>query len=178
MNIVMFMAFGKKKWEGNSMTQDMVKKLNEQINAELQSGYIYLDYASWLDSQGLSGYANWYKLQAQEEYDHAKRIYDYLVSNGERVKLFSILLNENPVNSLEEVLNGALNHEKYVTTLINDLYTSAKFESDYRTAEFLLWFINEQLEEEKSATEMLEKYVLYGDAFLYQLDKEASKRQQ
>lgn len=158
------------------MTREVINKINKQINAELQSGYIYLDYAAKLDSANLTGYANWYKIQAKEEFDHMVRFYNYLIDNGEKVVFTSIELADSNIETLEDILAGALNHEKYVTSLINDIYALAEKENDYRTMNFLDWFIEEQLEEEKSASDMLEKYTLYGRDFLLQLDAEAGKR--
>lgn len=161
----------------NNMKTEIAEMLNNQINAELYSAYIYLGFSAFLDKQGFPGFAKWYKVQSKEELSHAMKIYDYLVGNEGDICLKEIKAPERQVNSLADVFNYGLSHERYVTKLINEIYAKAKQEDDYRTEVFLYWFVIEQYEEEKNATELLYNFNMYGDTgTLYKLDKEAGER--
>ena len=148
--------------------------LNDQINKELYSAYLYLSFADYYDEEGLDGFANWYEIQAQEERDHALIFRNYLHDNGQKVKLLAIDQPDKTFTSFIEPLEAALEHEKYVTSLINDIYAAAAEVHDYRTMKFLDWFIEEQQEEEDTADDMITKMKLFGsDAkALYDLDQE------
>jgi len=127
---------------------------------------------------GLDGFANWYKVQAQEERDHAMLFYQYLLNNEEKVTLKAI---DAPVCDLTDnmaPLKQGLEHEQYVTALINDIYAAAYEAHDFRTMQMLDWFIKEQGEEEKSASDMITKMELFGtDAKgLYMLNNELKAR--
>ncbi len=137
--------------------------LNDQINKEMYSAYLYLDIANYYESKGLDGFSNWYEIQAKEEMDHAMLFYRYLHFNGETVTLASIDKPDKVFNDLMGPLEAALEHEKYVTSLINTIYTAAFDAKDYRTAQFLDWFIKEQGEEEKNSSDQITKMKLYGD---------------
>ena len=152
--------------------------LNDQINKELFSAYIYLDFANYFTDRGLDGFANWYTIQAQEERDHAMLIYTYLKNNNERVEFKTVDKPDKPLVSDIEVLKEGLRHEEYVTSLINDIYTAAAEVKDYRTQKFLDWFIDEQGEEETNANDLITKYELYGDdkKGLYMLNSELKAR--
>ncbi len=152
--------------------------LNDQINKELFSAYIYLDFANYFTDRGLDGFANWYTIQAQEERDHAMLIYTYLKNNNERVEFKTVDKPDKPLSSDIEVLKEGLRHEEYVTSLINDIYTAAAEVKDYRTQKFLDWFIDEQGEEETNANDLITKYELYGDdkKGLYMLNSELKTR--
>ena len=152
--------------------------LNDQINKELFSAYIYLDFANYFTDRGLDGFANWYTIQAQEERDHAMLIYTYLKNNNERVEFKTVDKPDKPLVSDLEVLKEGLRHEEYVTSLINDIYTAAAEVKDYRTQKFLDWFIDEQGEEETNANDLITKYELYGDdkKGLYMLNSELKAR--
>lgn len=136
--------------------------LNRQINAELYSAYLYLAYTSYFDHISLFGYANWYKVQSQEEVDHAMIIYRYLTDQGESVRFDAIAEVSVDELGVLDVLREAKAHEQSVTDLINTLYGEAVAANDWKTANFLSWFIKEQSEEEKNAEDMLQKYLLYG----------------
>ena len=151
------------------MDQTVSKLLNEQINKEFYSAYLYLDIANFYDDKGLDGFANWYEIQAKEEMDHAMLFYHYLHNNDEPVTLLSTLM---------EPLEAALAHEKYVTSLINNIYAAAQKANDFRTTQFLDWFIKEQGEEEKNSSDQITKMRLYGDdaRSLYMLNSELLSR--
>ena len=152
--------------------------LNDQINKELYSAYLYLSFADYYDEEGLSGFCNWYEIQAQEERDHALIFRNYLHDNGCKVKLLAIDQPDKTFTNYLEPLEAALEHEKYVTALINDIYAAAHEAKDYRTMKFLDWFIEEQMEEEDNADDMITRMKLFGsDAkALYDLDQEFAAR--
>ena len=130
------------------MDDRVYELLNDQINKELYSAYLYLSFADYYDEEGLSGFCNWYEIQAQEERDHALIFRNYLHDNGCKVKLLAIDQPDKTFTNYLEPLEAALEHEKYVTALINDIYAAAHEAKDYRTMKFLDWFIEEQMEEE------------------------------
>lgn len=152
--------------------------LNQQINKEFYSAYLYLDIANFYASKGLDGFANWYQVQAKEEQDHAMLFYQYLHNNGQPVILEAVGKPDGAFASLEAPLAAALEHERYVTALINAIYTAAQAAQDYRTVQFLDWFVKEQGEEEKNAADLITKMELFGsDAKgLYMLNSELAAR--
>ena len=160
------------------MDKKVAQLLNEQIAKELYSAYLYLDFSIYYEAEGLDGFANWYMIQAQEERDHAMLFLKYLQMAGEKVTLGAIDKPDKELNSLMAPLLAGLEHEKYVTSLINDIYGAAYDVKDFRTMQFLDWFVKEQLEEEKNADDMIKKMELFGsDAKgLYSLDAEYAGR--
>ncbi len=156
----------------------VAKLVNEQINKELYSAYLYLDFSIYYESQGLDGFANWYMIQAQEERDHAMLMLKYLQNNGEKVTLEVVAKPDKELTSLMEPLRAGFEHEQYVTSLINDIYAAAYDVKDFRTMQFLDWFVKEQLEEEKNADDMIKKMELFGNDSkgLYSLDAEYAAR--
>ena len=152
--------------------------LNEQITKEFYSAYLYLDFSIFYEQQGLDGFANWYMIQAQEERDHAMLFLKYLQNNGETVSLDVIQKPDKDPKTLMDPLKYAFEHEQYVTSLINNIYGAAYDVKDFRTMQFLDWFVKEQLEEEKNADDMIKKMELFGsDAKgLYSLDSEYAGR--
>ena len=152
--------------------------LNEQINKELYSAYLYLDMANFYNEKGLDGYSNWYEIQAKEEQDHAMLMYQYLHNNNQKVTLEAIAKPDKVFNTLMDPLKMALEHEEYVTSLINNIYVAADEVNDYRTKQFLDWFVKEQGEEEKNSNDMITKMELFGgDAKgLYMLNSELKAR--
>jgi len=152
--------------------------INDQINKEFYSAYLYLDMANFYTAKGLDGFANWFTIQAQEERDHAMLMYTYLQNNGEKVELKAIDKPALEYNDLMDPLKGALEHEKYVTSLINGIYSAAKQAEDYRTIQFLDWFVKEQGEEEKNAADNISKMELFGSdpRGLYMLNSELQSR--
>lgn len=154
------------------------KLLNEQINKELYSAYLYLDFSIFYEAQGLDGFANWYMIQAQEERDHAMLMLKYLQNNGEKVTLEMVAKPDKDMKTLMDPLKFGFEHEQYVTSLINDIYAAAYDVKDFRTMQFLDWFVKEQLEEEKNADDMIKKMELFGNDSkgLYSLDSEYAAR--
>ena len=160
------------------MDSKVYELINDQINKELYSGYLYLSFADYYEAEGLKGFANWYMIQAQEERDHALIFRKYLLDNDCPVKLLAI---DQPDKTFEDhlaPLEAALEHEKYVTGLINGIYAAADEVHDYRTLQFLKWFIDEQLEEEANARDMISDMKLFGSdpKGLYDLDREYAAR--
>ena len=154
------------------------KLLNEQITKELYSAYLYLDFSVFYEAQGLDGFANWYMIQAQEERDHAMLFLKYLQNNGEKVDLGAVDKPDKVLETLMDPLKFGLEHEKYVTSLINDIYGVAYDVKDFRTMQFLDWFVKEQLEEVKIADDMIKKMEPFGSdpKGLYSLDAEYAAR--
>ena len=151
---------------------------NEQINKEFYSAYLYLDIANYYADQGLDGFANWYTIQAQEERDHAMLFLQYLQNNGEKVTLEAMAKPDKEFSCHRCALEVGYEHEQYVTSLINTIYEAAYAVKDFRTMQFLDWFVKEQGEEEKNADDMLKKYDLYGSdpKGLYSLNSELAAR--
>ena len=160
------------------MDKNVSKLLNEQINKELYSAYLYLDFSIYYEQQGLDGFANWYMIQAQEERDHAMLFLKFLQMGGETVTLDAIAKPDKELKTLMDPLKFGLEHEQYVTSLINDIYGAAYEVKDFRTMQFLDWFVKEQLEEEKNADDMIKKMELFGNDSkgLYSLDAEYAAR--
>lgn len=152
--------------------------LNDQINKELYSAYLYLDFSLYFDSEGLDGFANWYMIQTQEERDHAMLMLKYLQENGVRVTLDAVAKPDKELKDNLEVLNMALAHEQFITNSIHEIYSVAYDEKDFRTMQFLDWFVKEQMEEEKNAEDMIKKFELFGDdaKSLYLLNQELQGR--
>jgi ferritin len=152
--------------------------LNEQLNAELYSGYLYLAMSAWFQSINLGGFASWMRIQAQEELIHAVKFYDYIHERGGRVTLKAIAASPSEWDSSLAAFEAAYAHEQKVTGLINALVDRAREEKDHATEIFLQWFVTEQVEEEDSANEVVQKIRLMGDAAggLFMLDRELGQR--
>ena len=152
--------------------------LNSQINKELYSAYLYLDFSNYFTDQGLNGFANWYKVQAQEERDHALLFMQYMQNNNLKVSLDAIGKPEISYIDSMTPLKAGLEHEEFVTASIHTIYDSAYQVKDFRTMQFLDWFIKEQGEEETNANDLIRKMELFGtDAKgLYLLDQELGQR--
>lgn len=152
--------------------------LNEQINKEMFSAYLYLDIENYFSEQGLDGFAHWYMLQASEEMEHAMKIYNYLHEEEEKITLEAIAKPDCKFKNNREPLEAALKHEKFITDSIHAIYEAAEEVKDYRTMRFLDWFVTEQAEEEVNANELLTKYDLFGDdaRSLYLLNGELKGR--
>lgn len=152
--------------------------LNVQVNKEFYSAYLYLDFANFYKNRGLDGYANWYQIQAKEEMDHALLMIQYLQNNDYEVVLEAIEKPDKKLENFDDPLKEGLEHERYVTSLIHEIYGAAQENKDYRTVKFLDWFVDEQGEEEKNASDMITKYQLFGrdPKGLYALDSEYKAR--
>lgn len=152
--------------------------INEQVNKELYSAYLYLDFANYYADEGLDGFAHWYEVQAQEERDHALMFRRYLIDNGVRVKFGEIAKPDKTFANHMSPLEAGYEHECYVTSLITAIYAAAFAEKDFKTMQFLDWFVKEQGEEEKNADDMIKKMKLFGNDAkgLYLLDQELAAR--
>ena len=160
------------------MNEKIASLLNQQINKEFYSAYLYLDMANYYDELDLDGFANYYTVQAQEERDHALLFYDYLQNENMPVTLEAIAKPDKVFDSHMAVLEAGLEHEQYVTSLINDIYAAAYEVKDFRTMQFLDWFVKEQGEEETNATDLIDKMNLFGadPRSLYLLNQELAAR--
>ena len=160
------------------LNEKVVQLLNEQITKEFYSAYLYLDFSNYYNDKELNGFANWYRIQAQEERDHAMLFLQYLQNNGEKVVLGTINQPDVELTDDLSVLKAGLKHERYVTSLIHAIYEAAYNVRDFRTMQFLDWFVKEQGEEEKNADALIKKYELYGSdpRSLYMLDNEMGAR--
>ena len=160
------------------MEKKVAALINDQINKEFYSAYLYLDFSNYFESIGLDGFANWYKIQAQEERDHAMLFYQYLQNNNEKVTLEAIAKPDKVFQNAMDPLKAGLEHEEYVTGLINNIYDAAQQAKDFRTIQFLDWFVKEQGEEETNANDLITKMELFGsDAKgLYMLNSELGAR--
>jgi len=152
--------------------------INEQIKNEVYSAYLYLAMSAHFEAANLPGFAHWMRLQSNEEVDHALKLFDYLNDRGGKVELKAI---DKPPTTWESTLvtfKDALEHEQKITALIHNLYATAAKENDYATQVMLMWFIDEQVEEEKSTSLIVEQLKLIevrGTAILF-LDKQLGKR--
>lgn len=152
--------------------------LNNQINKEFYSAYLYLEFSNYFEDKGLDGFANWYMIQAQEERDHAMLFYTYLQNENQKVTLEAIDKPDKVFENHMDVLKAGLEHEEYVTSLINDIYAAAYDVKDFRTMQFLDWFVKEQGEEETNANDLISKMELFGSdpKSLYMLNQELGGR--
>ncbi|MDD5952330.1 MAG: ferritin [Oscillospiraceae bacterium] len=160
------------------LDQKVAELLNDQINKELYSAYLYLDIANYYIDEGLNGYGNWYNIQAQEEQDHAMLMLKYLQNNGHSVTLGAIEAPGCDFKNFKEPIEKAYEHERYVTSLINNIYDAAYAAKDFRTMQFLDWFVKEQGEEEQNTEDQIKRFELFGSdpKGLYALDNELAGR--
>ena len=160
------------------LSKEVAKLLNEQINKEFFSSYLYLDMSNYYDLKNLNGFSNWFKVQAQEERDHALLFMKYLQNNNEEVKLTEIAAPDKKYKDFKAPLEESLEHERFVTASIYNIYEEASKQKDFRTLQFLNWFVTEQGEEEKNAEDLIDRFELFGhDAkSLYLLDTELAAR--
>jgi len=164
---------------GRHMISDnMLEELNKQVNEELYSAYLYQAMSAYANSKGYKGVAHWLDTQAQEEMIHARKFYDYILERGGRVRLLGI--KEPPVDfgTLLDIFEAALAHEEHITGRINHLVNTAREERDHATDNFLQWFVAEQVEEESTASGIVDQLKLIGDNMggIFQLDRELGTR--
>ena len=161
------------------ISKKMEKALNTQINAEFYSSYLYLSMAADFEVKNLPGFANWMQVQAQEEWGHGMRIYNYIHEQNGTVKLEALEGPPTEWKSPLDAFEAAYKHEQLVTSRINNLVALANEEKDYATNIFLQWFVSEQVEEEASALTIVEKLKMIGDKpqGLFMLDRELAQRQ-
>ena len=159
------------------LTQSINQKLNDQINVELYSAYIYLGMSTYASSISLNGCAKWLYLQAQEEVAHAMKIYNFVISREGHVELKDIKGPNQSFQSIQQLFQKAYDHERYVTSCINEISGLAMKESDYTTTTFLQWFLNEQIEEEANVKEIVDDLKLAeGGQGLFMIDRELGSR--
>lgn len=160
------------------INERMQNEINEQVNAELWSGYLYLSMSAWFTQNNLPGFANWMYVQYQEEFTHAMKMYRYIHERGGVVTLKPIAAVDTDWKNGVAIFEQTLNHERKVTGLINSLMDTAHELRDYATISFLNWYIDEQVEEEANAEELLHKLQMIGNdqAALYSLDNELKAR--
>ena len=160
------------------LSDRLLKALNSQVNAEIYSAYLYLGMAAYFDSASLKGFANWMKVQAKEEMTHAIKFYEHINGRGGKVALSSIEKPPQTWTSPLHIFESTLVHEKKVTGMINDLVNLAIEEKDHASNNMLQWFISEQVEEESSADEIVQKLKLIGDgkSGLFMLDQQLGQR--
>ena len=160
------------------LTEKVSQLLNDQVNKEFYSAYLYLHFSNYYVEQGLAGFANWYKVQAQEERDHAMLMLQYLQNNDVPVALEAIAKPDAELKTNMDPLMAGLAHEQYVTSLIHAIYEAAYEAKDFRTMQFLDWFVKEQGEEETNASDLIKKMELFGSdpKGLYMLDQELAAR--
>ena len=160
------------------LSKKMQDALNNQLNEELFSSYLYLSIAAHFEEKNLKGFANWFKIQSSEEYAHAMKFYGFIVQTGGVVKLKQIGTPKASWKSVMEAFKDTLAHEKKITGLIHKLVDLAMQSKDYATNNFLQWFVNEQVEEEATVEEIINKLELVGDAKsgLFMLDRELGAR--
>ncbi len=161
-----------------SLSPKMEQALNDQLKREFYAAYMYLAMAAHCSAENLPGFAHWLELQAKEETGHAMRFYRYLEDRHAKIKLQAIEQPPDGFKSPLEVMQQALSHEQKVTQEINKLYALALSEQDYATQTFLHWFLEEQVEEEKMATQVVERLKLAGDdkSALLLIDRELGAR--
>lgn len=160
------------------ISNKVCKALNDQVNAEMFSSYLYLSMSAWFSERSLSGFASWMRIQAQEELSHAMKIYDYILERGGKIELEAIEQPESKWKSVVDVVGEVAKHEAKVTGLVNDLVDVALSKKDHAANIFLQWFVAEQVEEEASVGEVLERVkMIDGDsAGMFAMDMELGKR--
>lgn len=160
------------------MSRDLYKTINDQINAELWSAYLYLSMSMDCEAKGYKGIANWFYVQFQEEQAHARIFMNYLNSRGEKVELLPIAEVKTEWDAVLDMFKDTFNHEQKVTSMINNIAAIAEQDRDYATVNRIAWFIDEQVEEEESAREMISTFeAVEGNKYgMYMLDKELATR--
>ena len=161
------------------MLKDNVQKaLNQQLNDELYSSYLYLAMAAYFESENLNGFSHWMKLQSREEYEHGMKIYEYILQRNGRVALPQINAPAESWKTLVDLFEEVFNHEQKVSEAINEIVDLTLKEKDYATNNFLQWFISEQVEEEAASLYILDRAKLVGDNRngIFLLDREMAQR--
>ncbi len=161
------------------ISQTLTDALNDQLKQELYSSYLYLSMSAYCDDKNLTGFAHWLRLQADEERAHGMKFFDFIQDRDRRAVLQSIAQPPRDFGSPLDLFEQVLAHEQEVTSLIDQLYRKAIAEQDHATQIFLQWFISEQVEEEKTASQILETLRMAGDnkVALLMLDRELGARQ-
>lgn len=160
------------------MKKSIVNAINKQIYEELNSAYIYLAMSAYAESVGLKGFANWFRVQSKEEEDHAMGFYNYLNSQGETVAYSALPKPKGSFKDIMEATKETLKHEEHITKCIHSLVDLSHKEKDHAFASMLQWYVDEQVEEEDSVRDIIDKLTMVGKngPSLYMLDKELSAR--
>ncbi|MGB5984729.1 MAG: ferritin [Desulfobacterales bacterium] len=156
----------------------LAQAMNEQIRVELESYYIYLSMAAWLHDRDLDGMAQWMRSQAHEEMVHAMKFFDHILDRGSKVVLQDVKQIKTDWSSVQEIWSDTYEHEQFVTSKVNDLLTIAREERDYQAEPLLNWFIEEQIEEEATASKIAGEIEMVGNdtSSLLMLDRELGQR--
>ncbi|PCJ16430.1 MAG: ferritin [Candidatus Cloacimonadota bacterium] len=146
------------------LTESMLKAINEQLNFEMYSANVYLSMSAYFKRNALNGFADWMKLQAQEEFEHAMKIFDYISAKGGKIEISSMDAPQSEWTGPLNVMQYTLIHEQEVTNRINNLFQIAHENNDHSTSVFFHWFIEEQVQEEAQVNEVIDKLILVGDS--------------
>ena len=159
------------------LKKTVLKALNDQINAEFFSAYMYLGMSAWCEGRNLPGFAGWMRKQFEEEQKHALKIFDYVLEQNEAVSLAAISQPPAVYKSLQEIWEETYAHEQHVTSLIHKVYALAQKEQDFATQGLMQWYVNEQVEEEQQAGSILEQVKMVGtnSSAVFFLDRHVSK---
>jgi len=159
------------------ISEKMISQLNTQLNKEFYSSYLYLGMSTWCTNSGYNGSASWFMMQHEEERMHALKVYHYMLGQGSKIKLLSIDQPEMDYSSLLECFEDSLQHEQKMTHSFNELCDLAIKEKDHASYGFFQWFIQEQIEEEASVTEIISKLKLVGEGSgIFMIDTQLAKR--
>ena len=160
------------------LSEKIQDALNQQINRELYSAYVYQAMSAHASNEGLKGVANWFSVQMQEELAHAQKLYDFVLSRGGKVKLLAIAAPPSNFDSVLSVFETALEHERELSGNVSALMTLARNEADHATEILMQWFVTEQVEEEDVARDLVDKFKLVGGhgEGLYLIDQELASR--
>jgi ferritin len=160
------------------ISKSMTKALNEQLNKEFYSAYIYLGMSVYAANKGFNGCANWFRLQYQEELAHAMKLFNYLGEQGAQIELKEVKAMNIKKGSILDVFTKAYKHEQHMTANLNELSDMALKEKDHATYNLLQWYVNEQVEEEALFSDIIDKFKMVGDDGygLYSIDKELGSR--
>lgn len=159
------------------MDKKLVEAINVQLNFEIESAHVYLAMQNYFANKSLKGFEHWFQIQFREELEHAQKFMDYLNDRGQRVDIRGFASPKNEFESVLEILETSLNHEKEVTKRINNLMTMAIELKDYATIALLQWYVNEQVEEEANFSELIDKVKMTGNQGLLMLDHALGKRE-
>ncbi|MGM0509273.1 MAG: ferritin [Fusobacteriota bacterium] len=160
------------------LTKRLQDAINDQINEEMFSAYLYQSMSAFCEIKNLDGFANWTSVQAKEEMTHAMKLYNFILEKGGEVELQAIKSPQSKWDSIEKMAQDILDHEEHITKCIDDLLDVAREEKDNATQNMLQWFVDEQVEEEANADEILQKVKMVGEKGpgLFMLDNELKQR--
>lgn len=160
------------------MNKRVLDELNMQIKHEMESYYIYLSMAAWLESNSYDGMAHWMRIQAHEEMEHAMRFFNHIIERGEKITLLDLKQLKTDWGSVKEIFDDAYEHEKFITSRINTCMTAVREEKEYASEGILNWFVEEQIEEEANTSKIVDQIKMIGNEGkgIYMLDKELGAR--